>query len=223
MAYALESPLKGVNDPRLHRPHGYSDVAFLSRLNQAVHRSAAHCAPGLDHHWLLRTLAPLIPELEESHKNGIITPYRGAFRCGLCHQSATVLYEILRREGFDARVLGLNGHVVTEVRLDSTIYLLDPDFGVGPIRVDGVSTGQLAKDLRQRYGDRGVDAETVEYIANIFLKNEDDHYWDAAYLHNLRETQVKYLRIQRRVEELILIIGVLIQLVAMTVMIRRSS
>ncbi len=49
---------------------------------------------------------------------------------GLCGFRASVLTNILKDLGFDARALGLNGHVVSEVFTDGKWKMLDVDYGV---------------------------------------------------------------------------------------------
>jgi len=59
--------------------------------------------------------------------------YKRAFRrgFGICSQNALGFADLLhRRYGFDARVVGLGGHVVTQVALPTGTMIADPSLGV---------------------------------------------------------------------------------------------
>lgn len=49
---------------------------------------------------------------------------------GLCGQYATLIANLLHREGFSYRVLRLGGHIVTAARADGREFILDGDYGV---------------------------------------------------------------------------------------------
>ena len=48
----------------------------------------------------------------------------------ICSEAAEVLSYIAKNHGFLSRLIGLGGHVVTEIQVDSNWYLADADYGI---------------------------------------------------------------------------------------------
>lgn len=67
---------------------------------------------------------------------------------GFCSHVAAVYVEIARAAGYDARVWGLNGHVVPEIMVDGQWQMYDPDLAVYYLDRTGNVAGveQLAED-----------------------------------------------------------------------------
>jgi hypothetical protein len=131
---AGEAPLSGWEDARLARIPDESDESFFERLTNVVYQSTYHCEATEARQSLAAALAAdRAPEIE---KFGYLDP--SIVRCGLCHQRAFILSEALRRGGVsNVRTYGLNGHVITLAPSSTGYLILDPDYGVGPIRYDG--------------------------------------------------------------------------------------
>lgn len=67
---------------------------------------------------------------------------------GFCSNVSAVYVEIARAAGYEARVWGLNGHVVPEILVDGRWEMYDPDLAVYYMDREGLVAGveQLAKD-----------------------------------------------------------------------------
>ena len=68
-------------------------------------------------------------------------PTMASFGWGFCSHVAAVYVRIARAAGYEARVWGLNGHVVPEISVDGAWRMYDPDLAVYYHRRDGEIAG----------------------------------------------------------------------------------
>lgn len=97
---------------------------------------------------------------------------------GQCGQQAHTLKNILGNYGYEAYTIGLGGHVITGVNLNSGEVLCDPDYGVFiPKSLDEV----IRADIEKYY--RGIDTsytDTLKYylslndLCTIYLTKDDN-------------------------------------------------
>jgi hypothetical protein len=96
---------------------------------------------------------------------------------GLCSQHSIIEQEILRRRGFNSRIVGLNGHVlleadVAEAGQPSEWWLLDPDYGVVlPHSLHAVE--QQPGLAASGYLEAGHDKQEVAHVTNLFASPDN--------------------------------------------------
>jgi hypothetical protein len=96
---------------------------------------------------------------------------------GLCSQHAIIEQEMLGRRGVEARIIGLNGHVLLEANVaepgqPQEWWLLDPDYGVVlPHSLQAVEQRpELASSL---YREAGHDETEVAHVTNLFASRDN--------------------------------------------------
>lgn len=197
MTRASDALLSGWDDPRLARKADETDLAFTERAMRTIHRATYHCEARQNSQTLAATLAA--SRAPETSTFGYLDP--SILRCGFCHQRAFLLTETLRRGGItNARTFGLNGHVVTLVRIGDASYMVDPDFGVGPIKYESTSYASTAVS----HYSTVTDAEMVKHLTDgAFSTMGDDveymtHDWllalSARQLNVVREVELQLTR-----------------------------
>ena len=189
------------NDPRLNRMSGETDLEFADRMLNVVHDSTYHCEPD-DYRqswftWLIWKLG--IYSIIPGNNQGVLD--LKTFRCGFCHQRAFILAKVLRDRGIkSAEVLGLSGHVVTVFKDNNKLYSVDPDYGVGPVNITGLDSGddayelsnnELTDGLRQSYSPLiGTYSEgLIDSVLDFYLTNENNEYYSYNSLERLRSAQ----------------------------------
>lgn len=168
--------------------------AFVARALSEVFLSKYHCLDlEPEQYWLDRVIRDFIRlEFNEKlrgvlgHSNiaGFYSPVpQGVLdvelmSCGLCHQRAYILAKILVENDVDAYSFGLNGHVVTRYEWAGDTYFVDPDYGIGPFKLDE----NFEQTLLEAYGSVG-NAKTARKVANMYLSEKNnDYYYSMAYL-----------------------------------------
>ena len=122
------------------RRPGEGDLEYTRRMVRVVGQSLAHIWTGdhyrgegverfharlpLNENWLLYLYAGGEPY---EFADPLRTLERGI---GLCSQHALCLAGLLEREGIEVSLVGLSGHVLTQVEVEGRAYLCDPDFKV---------------------------------------------------------------------------------------------
>lgn len=94
---------------------------------------------------------------------------------GYCSQQAMVIAAYLRERGVEARVMGLDGHVVAVVETPDGRWVFDPDYGV----VIPATLEELAANpqlVRKVYGDAGYPEASLVELAGIYSKGEAREY-----------------------------------------------
>jgi hypothetical protein len=96
---------------------------------------------------------------------------------GLCSQHAIIEQEMLGRRGIEARIIGLNGHVLLEANVaepgqPQEWWLLDPDYGVVlPHSLQAVEQQpRLASSL---YREAGHDEKEVAHVTSLFASRDN--------------------------------------------------
>lgn len=102
---------------------------------------------------------------------------------GLCGQVAILAEIALGTLGYEARAVGIDGHVVVEARFDDGFWILDPDYGVafpGSLR----DAEQNPDMVRAAYAARGYDAERAQLLADLF--GPEGNQTDGRYIGDTR-------------------------------------
>lgn len=86
---------------------------------------------------------------------------------GRCSQASLALSSYLVRAGVDARLVGLDGHVVVAARAGGQDYLLDPDYNV-VIQAPLQAVQNSPRLAASAYLGAGYSAEVAEELALIF-------------------------------------------------------
>ncbi|NIQ13941.1 MAG: hypothetical protein GTO02_05915 [Candidatus Dadabacteria bacterium] len=166
-------------------------------------------------------------------KLGIYSKIRGnehgvldlkTFRCGFCHQRAFILAKILKDRGIDsAGVLGLSGHVVTVFSENNSLYSVDPDFGVGPVKITGLDSNMdigdaiLEKDeIRQGLWSvyspliGGHSERLIDSVIDFYLSNDDNEYYNYDNLERIRSSQSILFFFEKVIELSFVICGLIV-------------
>lgn len=126
-----EDPLSA-QIPNFSRFTGESDLTYLSRVSEVVHKATWNC---YSHDFRLSLIEQLVTALSFTSlwDHGILVTEE--FRCGLCHQRAFQLSRAIASGGLESEVYGLAGHVVLRVQTSAGSYFADPDYGIEPFPV----------------------------------------------------------------------------------------
>jgi hypothetical protein len=98
---------------------------------------------------------------------------------GLCSEVAAVMNSIAMRSGLNARFIGLNGHVVSEVQTVNGWRIADPDFGVtypGSLKLLEGENGPVI--IRNVLKTKGYRKDTIDSIIKLFQSSEDNVVMD---------------------------------------------
>lgn len=77
--------------------------------------------------------------------------------------------EIARRDGVEARLVALDGHVVSELLINGAWMMSDPDYGfVFEGTVDQVGLLESEPQVRAALGDRGFSPSVIDEYLEIF-------------------------------------------------------
>lgn len=199
-SYATSPPFIGWDDARLLKLGNESPLDFVMRANEAVAQAIYNCHPNPGG---LKFLPGKIGKLTREH--GLLSATH--IRCGYCHQSAYVLSRALRNNGIDAVTYGVGGHVVTLVWLDGQSWIVDPDWGVGPFKVDVRSKEEMSQ-LAPSYATV-TQVDLVGGMEKIYSNTDDDDlYYSSQYLDYIADGQDFYLRMLKLLSGLCISLGV---------------
>lgn len=141
---------------------------YAQRINQLVHFSTYHCGA---HEAELGPVSSLVAG--RFFAEGLLDFDR--FECGLCHQRAYMLTKVLDHPGIEnAIVLAFEGHVVVSAHVEGHQYLIDPDYGVGPIKWDVSQSDRLAAVIAAYSAIAWAD---VDLVRDILLQTEAAPYY----------------------------------------------
>jgi hypothetical protein len=212
------------DDPRLKRVDGEADLEFANRMLNIVHDSTYHCE-AYDYRqswftWLTWKLG--IYSIIPGNTQGVLD--LKTFRCGFCHQRAFILAKVLRDRGIkSAEVLGINGHVITVFKDNNELYSVDPDFGVGPVNISGLDSGENISDeiLNKNELRNGLwntyspligshSQSLIDSVLDFYLSNEDNQYYNYNNLERLRTAQSIMFFFEKVIEASFIICGFIV-------------
>lgn len=159
---------------------GEPDSLYILRVNAAVNR-------GIAHYWRdegVKTYRLTVPITENYVLHALSYLYPGVYRkyefydyrkavergVGMCSQVSLIAAQVLNRNGVDARIVAMNGHVVATALVDRTRgqwWVLDPDYGI----VITSSIREIQRDpaiAGERYRRSGYDGNTVTPMERIY-------------------------------------------------------
>lgn len=141
-------PDKGMHDPEI-QCHAWEDATIWSELRRA--RAAGDEKRVANLEWLERTR------------------WRAALRLGVgyCSQQAIALADYLDERGVDARVVGLDGHVVAVAETPSGQWVLDPDHDV-VLRMPLREAARSRAEVERIYIEAGIPQEIAALRAEQF-------------------------------------------------------
>jgi len=104
------------------------------------------------------------------------TPHRiVAGEGGLCSEVSAVMNSVAKINGYRARLIGLNGHVVSEVLTDDGWRVADPDYGVTyPVSIEILESEEGSGLIKKRLQNRGYKDETIKWYIKLFQSSEDN-------------------------------------------------
>ena len=188
------------NDERLERLTDEHDLEYITRMLDVVHNATYHCEEhDYTQSWFTWATWKLgIFSLIPNNINGVLDVK--TFRCGYCGQRSFILAKALRGGGISsAEILGLSGHVVTVVDYDDDLYSVDPDYGIGPVKITGLDSADNNIDNKEiKLGLERAYAPLVEAYGKDFIQNnvidtyltaEDNKYSNYDILERVRKYQ----------------------------------
>ena len=98
----------------------------------------------------------------------------------ICSEAAAVLNRVATINNAEARFVGLNGHVISEIKIDGAWILADADYGIvipfSHDQLSGVDEKQMKQILTSLSKARGFnwDANAVDTYASQLLSIEDN-------------------------------------------------
>jgi hypothetical protein len=94
---------------------------------------------------------------------------------GLCSEAALVLTAIAKLHGVPARLVGLSGHVVSEIQTPQGWRVADPDFGITfPATVRELEGPAGPPMIEQALRGKGYDDAAVKYYVDVFQTSNDN-------------------------------------------------
>lgn len=155
----------------LNRPMDNFD---LIAVNDIISASIVHSDKRtiqLYENWLLWMGGKFYEPLSRTQDADRIVAGRG----GLCSEVSAVMNAIAERNGLEARFIGLNGHVVSEIKTESGWRVADPDYGV----VYDVGLGYLEREngpqtMKNVLRGVGYNGKTIESYIRLFQSAEDN-------------------------------------------------
>ncbi len=208
---AVDAPLTGWDDPRLQRWEDETILEFAERAARAVHNSGYNCQPGDSPDWLSQSLS--VFNILQFKELGVLTPKY--FRCGYCHQRAYILSRTLRNNGIAAKTYGLHGHVVTVFTVESSFYIADSDYGVGPFEVDVTDNDAMKAAAARHYAflndDDSIADQKNQYRLVLLAYDRTDldrRHRHSAYLDTVAERQERLLDQAETIRTLVLLAAI---------------
>lgn len=92
---------------------------------------------------------------------------------GLCSQASIALYDYLVENKQEAKIIGLHGHVVVELRLDKKNFIMDPDYNVvfaGTFE----DLSKITDKIRRAYSASGYSDELVKKIVEKYESDKNN-------------------------------------------------
>ena len=155
----------------LDRPMDNFDLVAVNDIISAslVHSDKRRIQ--LYENWLLWLGGKLYEPLSRTQDAERIVEGRG----GLCSEVSAVMNRIAERNGLEARFIGLNGHVVSEIKTETGWRVADPDYGVTYAVGLGYLEGENGpQTMKSALSGMGYNDQTIEYYIKIFQSSEDN-------------------------------------------------
>lgn len=172
-------PLRSYSSYQLARKTAEPPLSYARRITNIVHLSTFHCMSNEYQLSIIDRVVVRYLGYEQMFDEGILSRHR--INCGLCHQRAAVVAEILNNNGIKSTVFGLNGHVVARLETSDGVFLTDPDYGVGPYEYVNDKDELYKSVLIQYRGSAWDNAENVAMYASSFGDNREyyNHIYEA--------------------------------------------
>lgn len=155
----------------LEKPMSHFD---LEEVNNTIFESIIHSDRRriqLYENWLLWFGGKIYAPLGQTQLPHRIVSGEG----GLCSEVSAVMNSIAETNGYQARFIGLNGHVVSEVLTDNGWRVADPDYGVTyPVSIEILESEEGSDLMRKRLHSRGYKDETIKGYIKLFQSLEDN-------------------------------------------------
>jgi len=95
----------------------------------------------------------------------------------ICSESAAVLNQVALINGLDARQVGIDGHVLSEVKVGEKWRLADPHYGfvlpVGYFELSDMDDDSMRAILMSAFTDRGIPEKTENYF-DLFATRDNN-------------------------------------------------
>lgn len=150
------------------------DTFDLVAVNDIISASLVHSDKRtiqLYENWLLWLGGKFYEPLSRTQDAERIVAGRG----GLCSEVSAVMNRIAERNGLEARFIGLNGHVVSEIKTENGWRVADPDYGVTYAVGLGYLEGEHGpQTMKSALRGMGYNDKTIESYIKIFQSSEDN-------------------------------------------------
>ncbi len=146
----------------------------IDSVNNTIYRSIAHSNQRrieVYENWLLWLAGKFYEPLSRTQFPQRVV----AGGAALCSEVSAVFNRIASINKHDARFVGLNGHVVSEVRSGDGWRVVDPDYGVTyPVGLEVLETREGAPLMRDALAARGYSDEVIDRYIQKFQTTSDN-------------------------------------------------
>lgn len=142
----------------------YADYVTNIAFSSLQHGAAAALHPA--HSWVGWTLSRWYGESLMFTQDPRVIAESGF---AVCSQAARVVTEIARRDGVEARLVGLDGHVVSELLINGAWLMSDPDYGIVFLgAVDEVGLPESEPQVRASLSKKGFTSSAIDEYLEFF-------------------------------------------------------
>jgi hypothetical protein len=159
---------------QLARRQGESDSVYLARAYKVVDDAHIHTDRRhlfLLENWMMYAFSKIYPPAEYTQDADRIIRSGGA----LCGQVALVLMDACRKNGIEARQIGLNGHVILEAKTENGWQIYDSDYGIMlPMSLADAERPENKERITRIYLDAGHHPDDVSNIVGFYQTASDN-------------------------------------------------
>ena len=145
-----------------------------TKVNNTIFESIAHDENrkiSLFENWTLWLAGKLYQPLSRTQN-----PYRIADGArGLCSEVSLLFNHIAKLNNFPTRFIELNGHVISEVKLDNHWIAVDPDYGITyTVGIQELESPDGEDLMATALRKRGFDSDTIEWYVDTVQSTHDN-------------------------------------------------
>lgn len=132
---------------------------------------------------------------------------------GFCDQAAMIYSAKAQELDIPARLVWLNGHVISEILLDKKWSAVDPDLAIFWDKPASAFGQELSHDqIKSKIENSGYETKLAEKIATIYSSVEDNRYSLMPYLPSLYAYEKKAVYPASAIPIFLILVGVFIKL-----------
>lgn len=141
--------------------------------HRITHIDPKYMKPTFFENWILHLLS-----IKRGYYEYIDTPRAIRAGGGFCSQHAIIFNNLMKKQGFNSRIIGITGHVLNEVYIPEKKKwkVFDPDFNVTlPFSLQECEDPCNNQSILNIYNNAGAPDSGSAKIINFFLTTEDNY------------------------------------------------